>query len=76
MDSAHSCEQLVLQQIFCQIPPSHKSYTESSQGTANEKMMIFGKGSWSDLKTQYFFWKLCSKISSHEEVAYCFMDGF
>lgn len=76
MDSAHSREQLVLQQIFCQTPPSHKSYTEASQRAANENMMIFGKGSWSGLKIQYPLWKPCSKISSHEEVAYNFMDGF
>lgn len=76
MDSAHSCEQLAFQLMFCQTPPSHKSCTEDSQRTANENMMIFGKGSWSDLKLQYLLWKLRSKISSREEVAYNFVDGF
>lgn len=76
MHSAHSPEQLVFQQIFCQTPSSHKSYTEGSQRTANENMMTFVKGSWSDLKVQYLLWKMCSKITSHEEVAYNFMGAF
>lgn len=76
MDNAPSHEQLELQPMFCQTPPSHKSYTEGSQRTADGNVMVFGKGSWSDLKLQYLLWKLYSKISSQEEVACNFMGGF